>query len=254
MKRICTLIVLAFSAFSSLAQNDLFKEEKSPARKGFIINANGGVDFPAADMADRFGTNYRIGGAILYKTKSNWMFGPKIDFLLGNNIKEDSFLINLTDDDGSLLNQDGQPVGISTYERGYLIGIQGSKIINISKTNSDNGILITTTAGFMQHKINLFDRERTIPQLRRDYKKGYDRLTNGMFVEQYVGYNYFAKDGLINFHIGLNVTAGFTEGRRDYLFDVQRPDTDSRLDILFGIRAGWYFPIFKHKSEEIFFE
>ncbi|MCD6063992.1 MAG: hypothetical protein K0R82_1903 [Flavipsychrobacter sp.] len=254
MKRICLFLSLALSAFSSVAQDELFGTEKSTSRKGFIINVNAGVDFPAADMADRFGTSYRLGGAVLYKTRSNWMFGPKIDFILGNQITDDSLLINLTQADGSILNQDGQLVGVGTFERGYLIGIQGSKIMNLSKTNADNGLLITTTVGFMQHKINLFDKQKTIPQLRGDYRKGYDRLTNGMFVEQYLGYNYFSKDGFINFHIGLNVTAGFTQGRRDYLYDVMRPDNASRLDILFGIRGGWYFPIFKRKSEEIFFE
>ena len=254
MKPICTLIVLVLFMFSSRAQDGLFTTEKSKARKGFIINANGGIDFPAADMAKRFGTNYRIGGALLYKTTSNWMFGVKMDFLLGNRITEDSLLINLTDDDGSILNQDGQRVGLSTFERGYLVGLQAGKIINLSKTNADNGLLLTTTAGFMQHKINLFDREKTVPQIRGDYRKGYDRLTNGLFIEQYVGYNYFAKDGLINFHIGLNVTAGFTQGRRDYLYDVMRADNASRLDLLFGIRGGWYIPIFRRKSEEIFFE
>jgi hypothetical protein len=254
MNRICALLFLAVSTFSSFAQDGLFNEEKTPARKGFIINVNGGVDFPAADMAKRFGTNYRIGGAVLYKTASNWMFGPKFDFIFGNRITEDSLLINLTDDDGSILNQDGQRIGISTFERGYMVGIQAGKIFNLSKVNSDNGLLITTTAGFMQHKVNIFDKDKSIPQLRRDYRKGYDRLTNGLFVEQYAGYNYFSKNGFLNFHIGLNIVAGFTQGRRDYLYDVMRPDNASRLDILFGIRGGWYIPIFKKKSEEIFFE
>jgi hypothetical protein len=111
-----------------------------------------------------------------------------------------------------------------------------------------------TGAGFMQHKINIFDQDKTIPQLRGDYRKGYDRLTNGWYLEQFVGYNMFDKSGLLNFHIGLDFVAGFTKGRRDFLYDVMRKDDASRIDLLFGLRGGWYIPIFKHKSEEIYFE
>lgn len=255
MKKMLLLVAgIATSGFSSFAQDGLFGTEKLPARKGFIINANGALDFPAADMADRFGTSYRVGGAILYKTTSNWLFGPKIDFISGSTIREDSLIVNLRDENGYLLDQDGSRKNIKTFERGYMIGVQAGKIINTSKTNSDNGVLISTSFGFMQHKINLFDRDKSIPQIRGDYRKGYDRLTNGLYIGQYVGYNHFAKDGLVNFHIGMEVNAGFTKGRRDYLYDVMRTDDKSRVDILFGIRGGWYIPIFKRKSEEIYFE
>jgi hypothetical protein len=64
----------------------------------------------------------------------------------------------------------------------------------------------------------------------------------------------FDKNGLLNFHIGLDVMAAFTNGRRDYLFDVRRKDDAARLDLLFGIRGGMYIPIFKKKSEEIYFD
>lgn len=255
MKRFLPLfILLLISSFGSFAQDDLFGSTKTPARKGFIIGINGSVDFPTADMAKRFGTGYRVGAAGLYKTTSNWIFGAKIDFMLGNIIKEDSFLINVKDKNGNVIDADGNKVGIGTFERGYMIGLQAGKIWNISKSNSDNGILFLTSAGFMQHRINLFDQNNSIVQLQKDYEKGYDRLTNGFFVEEYIGYNHLAKDGLINFTIGLDLTAGFTKGRRDFLFDVRRPDDKSRLDMLFGIRGGWYIPIFKKKSEEIFFE
>jgi hypothetical protein len=106
----------------------------------------------------------------------------------------------------------------------------------------------------MQHKINIFHKDNNIPQLRGDYLKGYDRLTNGLVVGQYIGYNYFANNGLLNFHVGLDISAGFTKGRRDYLYDVMRSDNASRMDILFGVRGGWYIPIFKRKSEEFFFD
>lgn len=255
MKRLFLFFITSLVAFAdSYAQADLFGAAKTPARKGFIIGVNGALDVPAADMADRFGMSYKVGGALLYKTTSNWMFGVKMDFILGNSIKEDSFMINVKDINGNVINSGGERVGIGTFQRGYMVGLQAGYIWNISKRNSDNGILFQTTAGFMQHRINIFEQNNSVVQVNGAYEKGYDRLTNGLFAEQYIGYNYFAKDGLINFHVGLDLVAGFTKGRRDYLFDVMRPDNKSRMDILFGIRGGWYIPIFRRKSEEIFFE
>lgn len=253
MKNAILLVLLLFS-FNAYAQDELFGSNKQPTRKGLIIGINGNLDFPGGDMAKRFGTSYRVGGSLQYKTTKNWLFGAKFDFILGNNIKDDSLMINLKDANGQVIAQDGQRIGVGTFQRGYMVGVQAGKIINIGKKNGDNGILFLTGVGFMQHKINIFDRTQSTPQLNKTMKKGYDRLTNGMHLEQYIGYAYFANNGLVNFNIGLNIAAGFTKGRRDYLYDVMRADNQSRFDLLFGIKAGWYIPVFKRKSEEIFFE
>ena len=256
MKRIIlfTLLSTVF-AFNASAQDDLFgKDGKLPPRKGWVIGVNANLDKSAADMAKRFGSSFRVGPSVVYKTKSNWMCGPKLVFILGNRIEEDSFMINLVDDYGQVLNQDGERVRPKVTELGYIVGLQVGKIFNLSKKSSENGIVALTTVGFIQHKINIFLKNNDVPSLRKDYKKGYDRLTNGLYLEQYIGYNYFSNNGLINFHIGVDAGLGFTKDRRDYLFDVRRTDDKARLDVLFGIRGGWYIPIFKRKSEEFYFE
>lgn len=252
MKR-SLLVIFLLCSLQSQAQDGLFSLERAPARKGFVFGFNGGVDFPSADMAARYGTSYRVGGEVFYKTKSNWLFGAKFDYLFGNKIKEDSLMINIMDANGGFIGQVGQRVGVTIFERGFLTGIEAGKIFPIGKASGDNGIMTMTTLGLMQHKIFIRDRDDIISPLKGDYNKGYDRLTNGLFIEQYVGYAYYDPKSLVNFHIGFDLVAGFTKGRRDYLFDVMRPDDASRLDILFGIRAGWYLPIFKQKSEDLFF-
>ena len=245
------LIVLSTPA---IAQTDLFGTTKEPARKGIVLGFNGNVDIPGADMAKRFGTSFRIGPSFMYKTESNYMFGAKADFIFGNVINQDSLLYNVSDQDGNFINNNGQRIGIGLFERGYAIGLQGGKIFPFSAKQPNNGLLLLTGAGFIQHRINITDQDKTVTQVNGEYEKGYDRLTNGWYLEQFAGFNMFDKGGLINFHIGLNIMAGFTKGRRDYLYDVMRKDDASRIDLLFGIRGGMYIPIFKKKSEEIFFE
>ena len=253
MRKILTTALLMFSV-QAFAQDGLFNLEKPPTRHGLIFGANGGVDFPGGDMAERFGTSYRAGIQALYKTKSNWMFGPKFDYIFGTNLKEDSLMINIRDKYGSYINNIGQRIGVNVYQRGYIIGLQAGKIFNISKKNSDNGILAMTSVGFMEHKILIRDRESSIPSLAGDYVKGYDRLTNGIVLEQYIGYTYFSTNNLFHGHIGFNISAGFTKGRRDFLYDVMRTENAQRIDLLYGLRVGLYIPAFKRKSEDIFFE
>lgn len=257
MKRLYSCLLLCAMACSAFAQTDgLFgPKPQAPARAGWLIGVNGDFDIPAADMAKRFGLSSRIGPDILYKTKTNWMIGPKVDFIFGGKVKQDSLMYNIMDMYGGneFINNSGEREGVPVYERGYLIGMQVGKIITLSKANADNGLLLMATAGFIQHKIDIYVKDKDIPQLAGNYLKGYDRLTNGIFTEGYAGYNYMARSGMLNFHIGLDAAFGFTQGRRPYLFDVMHSGLDKRLDILFGIRGGWYLPIFKRKSEDILF-
>lgn len=232
----------------------LFGKSKGISRNGFIISFNGGVDFPGADMAKRFGTTYRVGPSVLYKTGSNWLFGAKADFFFSNTVKEDSLLWNLKESSGRYFNYAGERVDIGIGERGYTIGLQAGKIFPFTSGVVEQGVILLTGAGFIQHKIGIVNKNANVPQLSKGYQKGYDRLTNGIYLEQFAGYNYFGKGGLLNFNIGLNILAGFTEGRRDWQYDLMRPGDDKRLDLLFGVRGSFYIPLFKKKADEIFFE
>ena len=263
MKWNVLFILLLLAVKPAHAQDELFGIDSSvKAHSGFILNGNITADIPLADMAKRFGVDYRLGPAVTYKTKSNWVFGAKCDFLLGNLIKEDSLMINIKDKYSGkfngkvvqLLNISGERTGVTVYERGYLIGLQAGKIINLKPGHPDNGLFFLTSVGFIQHKITIYNKERDVAQVDGALRKGYDRLTNGWFAEQFAGYTYFARNGLLNFNVGLDVMLGFTRGRRDYLYDVMRTDDKQRLDMLLGIRGGWMIPVFKRKSEDLNFQ
>lgn len=257
MKRLfLLLLVVATGSQTVRAQDDLFgtTDNVKPKRHGFIIGINGNFDIPAGDMSDRFGLSYRIGPSLLYKTENNWVFGVKGDFIFGGDVKEDSLLRNLRDETGGFLDKNGLRVGLAINERGYTVGLQAGRIFPVFRKNTDNGILLLTGAGFIQHKITLYNRDNDIPQIKDDYRKGYDRLTNGWYLEQFAGFNHLSSKSIVHYYIGFNITAGFTQGRRDYLIDVMRPGNESRVDILFGIRGGWYIPMFRSKSQEFYFE
>ena len=264
MKRI-TVVALVCMIMNSMAvaQDKLFETIDSvKPRHGFMLTGNGNFDVPAGDISKLFGLSYRAGFGVMYKTTKNFLWGVKFDFILGNDIKDDSVMINVRDMYNAspsghyleFINNTGNRIAIPMYERGYATGVDFGKIFTTNKLRPDNGIMEITTVGFMQYKIDIFDANNAVPQIDGVYKKGYDRLTNGLFAEQYCGYVYFSKSRLINFHLGLDALFGFTQDRRSYLYDVMRTDNKQRLDILFGIRGGWYIPMFKRKSEDILFE
>jgi hypothetical protein len=254
MKRILFVFIFCLGVIvPAVAQDEeLFGKSSLVTKEGFVISMNANFELPGADMAKRFGASYRVGPSVWYK-KGNWIGGVKFDFINGSNIREDSLMINIWKD-GGLLNQSGVRTDINVYERGYAVGLQAGKLFPISKRSQASTIMLLTTVGFMQHKIKIFDRDKQVSNILGDYNKGYDRLSNGIIVEEFAGFNYFSNDGFLNFYIGLNISAGFTKGRRDYLFDVMRADTENRLDLLFGVRGGLHIPIFKRKSEDIYFK
>ena len=82
--------------------------------------------------------------------------------------------------------------------------------------------------------------EQVIPQIELDYKKGYDCLTTGVNIHQFVGYNLCSM-------MWLSLLWGYMHKRvlqktqRTINFD--EPDvpvsTELRLDVQIGFKLGW---------------
>jgi hypothetical protein len=110
---------------------------------------------------------------------------------------------------------------------------------------------VTLGAGFLQHKVRIQDDPtRNVPQLSKEYKKGYDRLTNGWALTQFIGYQKLANDRRLNFFFGIESMQAFTAGRRSFNFDTQSTDNDNRIDLSFGFRAGWILPFYYGKGQD----
>ena len=257
-KFLIVIIVGVLGSYHSSAQTDNTNDKKEPKKKILVgnkmwnLDVNAAVDFPHADMAKRFGTSYRVGFGIKYKTSSNWIVGAKFEFITGNTFKEDSLLYNMKKDLG-IINIAGDVINVGMFQRGYMTGIQVGKIFPFLQANANSGPMMLASLGFMQYKINFFDRDNSFPQLRDEYKKGYDRLTNGIYFEDFIGYNFHSKNKLVNIYAGFDFVWGFTKVRREYTFDLERKESANRNDILTGFRLGWVVPIYKKKSEDTYY-
>ena len=108
-------------------------------------------------------------------------------------------------------------------------------------------------AGLLRHWIRIQDDNSSVTQLTGDYKKGYDRLTGGLALSQFIGWQSLAADRRSNWLIGLEFNEGFTNTLRDWDFNERRKLDESRLDIRIGLRVAWTLPFYQGKSEEIYY-
>jgi hypothetical protein len=218
-----------------------------------IIPISYSVQVPGGDLADRFGYNNNVGLGLLFKTKKNWIIGGNGSFLFGNKIKEDGILDSISTSSGFIIDQNGQFAEVRLFERGFTWAAQFGRLIPKWGPNPNSGIFFTLGLGGMSHKIRIEDIGNRSPQLKEEYKKGYDRLTTGYMVSQFLGYMYLDNKRRINFFFGLEASQGFTQSRRSYNFDTMSSDTKSRVDMLYGIKAGWILPLYKRTANEFYF-
>jgi hypothetical protein len=208
---------------------------------------------PGGDLADRYGHSSTIGPGFFYKTASNWIFNADVNFIFGNNINEDSLISNLINTDGFVIDDQGHFAEVTFFERGFYSTLRIGKLIPLSKSNPNSGLVIMAGAGYMQHKINIQVKNKAASALKGDYKKGYDRFTDGFSTAQFIGYMHIGKTRLANFFVGAEFTQAWTKNRRSMNFDTMIRDDKKRLDLLSGIKAGWIIPISKREPEEFYY-
>src|SRR5262245_5798684 len=79
------------------------------------------IQFPFADMADRFGNNSSLGASFGFKMAHNWILNFEGNFLFGGNIKEDTILDHLFTvgpPGGFLIGTNGYAESVLLFERG----------------------------------------------------------------------------------------------------------------------------------------
>ena len=246
MKKLSILILLI--ACSSLAFAQKKKKSKKAKTQSIVaVNLELGYQAAAGDLADRFGASNSFGGGIDYITKKDWIIGGDFNFIFGNTVKED-VLAPLRTENGFLVANNAFIAAVGLRMRAnYMTGRVG-KLFRFSKT-SRSGLRVTIGGGYIQHRIRLQDDpEAPVAALTDEYKKGYDRLTGGIAINEFIGYQYFANNRRINFFIGAEFTQGITKSRRGYNYDLEMPDTDTRFDMLMGLRAGWILPFYFGES------
>ncbi len=218
------------------------------------LSVNTGMYLSAGDMKTRFGNSSSVGVNFNRKLANNWVYGFDLNYHFGNNINESNILDSIRNSKGHILTDGGYAGDVRLFQRGLSTFLKVGKLFPIIGPNQNSGILITTGIGFLQHKIQIEVIENNIPELTDDYKKGYDRLSNGLAFNEFIGYWHMSNQKTLNFYIGAEFTQAFTQSRRSYDYFTQSQDLQKRNDYLVGLKLGLIVPLYKRMPKEFYYK
>lgn len=219
------------------------------------ISVHYGLNWTGGDLADRYGLLNHIGGFIGYKTRKNWIYGVDGSFIFGNDIRVTDLFNHLIDSKGNITDQNGDIATVRVLSRGFYADANVGKILPVLSPNKNSGIYLSLGVGYLSHKMRIETQDHVVPQIELDYRKGYDRLTGGVNVQEFVGYAFMANQGVFNFYGGFYAQQGFTYNQRTVFFD--QPDTpvstDVRFDVQYGFKVAWLIPVYKRMPKEYYY-
>jgi hypothetical protein len=113
--------------------------------------------------------------------------------------------------------------------------------------------MVHVGVGYLQHKVNLYDAQQKIAAIKGDLKHGFDRLTSGVSLSQFIGYLFLSESRFLNFYTGFEFYQAFTKSVRQLNYDTGLTDTKKRLDVITGFKFGWILPLYKKKPNDFYY-
>ncbi|MDB4534116.1 hypothetical protein N9242_04520 [Vicingaceae bacterium] len=249
------LIILPLIFIAFIGKGQFVHEKPEVKDTAFtipMITLSYAYQWVGGDLSDRFGPNSNVGGSFMVKSKRNWIWGVKGNFIWGGSVKEDNILDDLLTSSDEIIDNNGQLTAVHFGERGSSFFAFGGRMINKLAPNKNSGFIFYGGLGMLQHKISLKFQD-DIVVLSDQHKKGYDRFSLGFAANGFAGYMFLSKNRLLNFFGGIDYTFGWTKSLRKYNYDTRLPDTETQTNSLYGIRVGWIIRLNKRKNQEYYY-
>lgn len=219
-----------------------------------LIDVSYGLKAPTADLAQRFGAHSEIGIGLMFKTRKNLLWGADFNYLFGKTVKDTKFADAFRDDRGFIMANNGLYSQMFFSQRGFTFSGKFGGIIPVLSPNKNSGIMLLGGVGMMQHRIKMEDKFNEVPLLSgENYAPGYDRLSNGVMLTQFIGYRLLSNKRFVNVFGGLELTQAFTQNQRSVNFDTGLKDTSVRNDFAYGFRVGITLPLYKQMPKEYYY-
>ncbi len=253
--------ILSWTIFFTLWQGTVLPAQNVPMLpesgssnnkgKAILLHLGAGFQVPGGDLAQRFGNGGQLSGALEWLSANNLIAGVTGYFSFAQKVKEDP-LDMLRTAEGDIISNDRLVATVSLRERGYsLIGMVG-KLWPVGDGRRA-GLRVTLGAGMTRHWIRIQDDSQKVTQLTGDYRKGYDRLTGGLALHQFIGWQSLSGSRRVNWLVGVDLQQGLTRSLRDWDFASMGPITGRRADLRWGVRIGWTLPFYAQKAEQIYY-
>ena len=205
-------------------------------------------------MSDTYGYNHAVGGDLNFKLKNNFNIGIGFQYLFSDNVNNgDDYFKAIKNEDGYIIDGNGQFAEVFMYERGYNIQLLAAYQFDVLSPNPNSGPYIQLGVGFMEYHTRIENTDRTANHVIDDYSKMYDRLRNGFSATQALGYKYLGNRNLANFFIALELTEAWTNNRRNYNADLDASQMGKSMDLLIGVKVGWIIPFYGRAPKDYYY-
>ncbi len=213
-----------------------------------------GLQNSGLDLADRFGSHFSLGLALEHMPKEYLSLGLEFNLQFGNQVRQD-VLSGLRSDRGIIIGDNETKADVFLRQRGAYYGIYAGYIRTIGSPKGPHYVHFALGVGLWQHKIRIVADGNTVPQLRREYKKGYDRLSNGPALKPSINYTHRSLKSNAYFFVQLEMLGGIIRNRRDWDFATEQKLDEKRTDLSYGLRVGWVLTIGKRSltQEDIYY-
>lgn len=254
-KSIYILIVITLLTHSVTAQIDTVKKDSSkriitkPApliyspQRAVLLRFNYTYTIPQADFEKRFTFFAQLGGGVGMKLENGWDFRLEGHFLFSRFVAETNIFDSIRGSDGFIIDKNGFKFEPQISMRGFSFSGNVGKLFPLGR-NQNSGLFVSLGVGFIQHRLHFQNGNTLAPQTSGDLLDGYDRLTNGHYFNEFIGYQHMSANKLRNFFIGLEFAQGRTQYARNWNNDLMAPDDRVRADNYWGIKVGWILPIY----------
>ena len=219
------------------------------------VHTSIGGYLPGGRLQERFGPLALVGPEIIRQSPSRrWTLGLRGGHLFGSTVRETSLFGSIATPSGDIINANGvfedyrlRPFGwLVEGKVGYLFWPQGPR---------GSGFLSEWGVGALQHKIWIETPNNNSPQMSSEFKRGYDRLCDGLSISQFLGYHFLSAERRVNFRVGLEFIWAGTRERRTVRYDTGLPAHEFRNDLLGGLKVSWILPIYERSEKaDLYFE
>lgn len=210
---------------------------------------------PMGYLKEWFKPNLAVGTGITVKTKKNWTFDINFNYMFQSNLRDSSasFLGDMVDDENRIMDGNGRKATLYFEGRYWYFGAGFGKVISVNRWKN-SGIWLRYNAGYFGHKIRINDYDHQVPQLDGNYNKGYDHLSSGFAMSQFIGYLFIQKNRLINFYAGIELFESWTKPSRNYIIN-EGPTANMpyKFSGLIGLKVGWNIPLYEKKAVTTFY-
>ncbi|MDR1793350.1 MAG: hypothetical protein LBR36_07930 [Bacteroidales bacterium] len=247
-------ILFLFVSQNAVSQTEIkpVKAVDSTMKLSIFLAPNYTYNFALADLKKDFGNNMSLGVDLCLKLPKNWTldFGFKYFFegSVDSSLSNATFKNRITSN-GFFINGNGEETNeISLDFRGINFNLTAGKVFPVSKRFLNSGIWLRLGLGVTQHYLHIKNPENLVKALEGNYLKGYDHLTAGFTLNQFVGYLHLMQRSVLCFYAGVEFSEIFGRRQREYDFALMGKDTSKPFEVMIGIKVGWIIPLYRKTS------